>query len=95
MIHNEFIRVLASDLGTSQKEARRLVEAVVGVIYLGLARDARLEIHGLGRFKITESPARMMRSGITGETSLVPGSKRTTFSMAAPLRRALRGEEAR
>lgn len=94
MRHTEFIRVLAGDLGTSQKEARRILEAFLGAFYLGLARDDRLDIHGLGSFKVTESPARMMRSGITGQTTLVPGSKRTSFHMAAPLRRALRGEEA-
>lgn len=94
MKHTEFVRVLARDLGTSRKEARRLLDGFLRAFYLGLARDERLEVHGLGTFKVHESPPRTMRSGITGESSLVPGSKRTSFRMAAPLRRALRGEDA-
>ena len=90
MKHSEFIRVLAKDLDSSQIEARRVLEAFLRSFYYGLIRDGRLDIRELGILRVLDTPAREMRSGITGKVHLVPASKRTSFHMAPALRRALR-----
>jgi nucleoid DNA-binding protein len=90
--HSEFLKALANDLETSRKEARRILEAFLRSAYFGLIRDGHLEIKEFGILRVIETPEREMTSGITGEDMKFKKSKRTTFRMAAKLRRALKGE---
>ena len=62
MTKAEFVESLASSLGQTKSEGERALEAVVEVIKKALERGEKIDLRGLGIFKVRESKARTARN---------------------------------
>jgi len=79
MTKAEFVESLASSLGQTKSEGERALEAVVEVIKKALERGEKIDLRGLGIFKVRESKARMARNPRTGEPIAIPAKKAAIF----------------
>ena len=79
MTKAEFVESLASSLGQTKSEGERALEAVVEVIKKALERGEKIDLRGLGIFKVRESKARTARNPRTGEPIAIPAKKAAIF----------------
>lgn len=79
MTKAELIESLATTLGQSKVESEKALEAVVDVIKQALQRGEKIDIRGLGVFKVRESKARQARNPRTGEPISIPAKKAAIF----------------
>ena len=102
MKHSEFVKALAADLQTVKgddkpvtlEEARQVLKAFTRSFYYAMVRYGHLDLKQIGIFRVLENAERKMTSGLPGlkgQKIEVPASKRTTFKMAAALKRELKG----
>lgn len=79
MTKAEFVDSLASTLGQTKSEGERALEAVVEVIKKALERGEKIDLRGLGVFKVRESKPRTARNPRTGEPIAIPAKKAAIF----------------
>ena len=79
MTKAEFVESLASSLGQTKSEGERALEAVVEVIKKALERGEKIDLRGIGIFKVRESKARTARNPRTGEPIAIPAKKAAIF----------------
>ena len=79
MTKAEFVESLASSLGQTKSAGERALEAVVEVIKKALERGEKIDLRGLGIFKVRESKARTARNPRTGEPIAIPAKKAAIF----------------
>ncbi len=91
MKYAELVERYAGRRGATKKAAGEEIEAVVSEVAEALAESGEVTVRGLGTLKLVRSPARELRSGITGRTTLVPGSFRIALKSCASLRRRING----
>jgi nucleoid DNA-binding protein len=63
----------------------RPLEAVVEVIKKALERGEKIDLRGLGVFKVKESKPRIARNPRTGEPISIPAKKSATFKAGKEL----------
>jgi nucleoid DNA-binding protein len=85
MTKAEFVESLASNLGQTKSEGERALEAVVEVIKKALERGEKIDLRGLGVFKVRESKARTARNPRTGEPIAIPAKKAAIFKAGKEL----------
>ena len=76
-------------LGISNVAAQGIVTAVVEAEMELLVERKRLQIIGLGSFRVIDHAETRARNPQTGETMVVPAGKRVKFKASRVLRRAL------
>ena len=86
MTKTELVESVAQDLGLSKADAQRTLEAVLGRITAGLARDTKVQIQGFGTFHAKMRKERMGRNPQTKEPMLIPASKTVTFKPGQDLK---------
>ena len=79
MTKAEFVESLASTLNQTKSESERILEAVTEVIKQALQRGEKLDLRGLGVFKVRESKPRQARNPRTGEALSIPAKKAAVF----------------
>ena len=79
MTKTEFVESLASTLNQTKSESERILEAVTDVIKQALQRGEKLDLRGLGVFKVRESKPRPARNPRTGEALSIPARKAAVF----------------
>ena len=79
MTKAEFVESLASTLNQTKSESERILEAVTEVIKQALQRGEKLDLRGLGVFKVRESKPRQARNPRTGEALSIPARKAAVF----------------
>jgi nucleoid DNA-binding protein len=81
------IEFVANKSGNSKQKTRDLLKEVVAVVNMGLLKDERVSISGLGIFSLKWRDARQGRNPQTGETIEIPAHNQVKFKPEAALRR--------
>ncbi|MGP9666535.1 HU family DNA-binding protein [Psychrobacter sp. AOP31-A1-22] len=76
MNKSELVSSMAKKAGTTQKEARLLLEAFQDSLVEAMVADDKLMLVGFGTFSVIEKNARVGRNPKTGEAVHIP-AKRT------------------
>jgi DNA-binding protein HU-beta len=91
MNNNDLAESLAGAVGLTKVEARKHVDAVIGLIADAAAKGDEVSLSGFGKFKVKETPAREGRNPSTGATIQIAASRKLTFSAAKALKDKLNG----
>lgn len=86
---NQFAQMLAEKLGVTKKQAAEFVEAFVGGVTEVLKKGNKLNVAGLGIFKVADRPARMGRNPRTGESIQIKASKKVRFTASKVLKESV------
>jgi nucleoid DNA-binding protein len=79
MTKAEFVEALANTLNQTKSESERVLEAVVDVLKQALQRGEKIDLRGLGVFKVRETKPRQARNPRTGEALSIPAKKAAVF----------------
>src|ERR1700682_304168 len=79
MTKAEFVESLANTLNQTKSESERVLEAVVDVLKQALQRGEKIDLRGLGVFKVRETKPRQARNPRTGEAVSIPAKKAAVF----------------
>src|ERR1700694_1498192 len=79
MTKAEFVESLANSLNQTNSESERVLEAVVDVRKQALQRGEKIDLRGLGVFKVRETKPRQARNPRTGETLSIPAKRTAVF----------------
>lgn len=93
MNKTEIVEQLASRVGTSKAEAKRLLDAQIEAMARHLACGHRVVIRGLGRFYTYEVAAHGARRPTDGAALEVPAHRQLAFRASQRMRDAVQTEE--
>lgn len=86
LTRTELSREIARRCGTTVKEGKELLEAVLSAMVRSVARGERVEIRGFGSFGTRVHRARTGKNPKTGEAVEVRARRVAYFRAAKPLR---------
>ena len=90
----DFIKAVAKQAGTSQKEADAVLTAALGAIKDALKKDDSVAFLKFGTFKITKRAARKGRNPQTGKPIQIPAAKLPVFKASAAFKELVNGKKA-
>src|SRR5580692_154916 len=79
MTKAEFVESLANTLNQTKSDSERVLEAVVDMLKQALQRGEKIDLRGLGVFKVRETKPRQARNPRTGEALSTPAKKAAGF----------------
>jgi integration host factor subunit beta len=79
------VESLANTLNLPKSESERVLAAVVDVLKQALQRGEKIDLRGLGVFKVRESKPRQARNPRTGEALSIPAKKTAVFKCGKEL----------
>ncbi len=82
MNNSDLADALAAANGISKADARKYVDGVFAAIADAAAEGEEVSLHGFGKFKVKDSPAREGRNPATGAAMTIAASKKLTFAPA-------------
>lgn len=82
----ELAKQISGQHGTTEKQARELLDAALEAIAQAAARGEEVNLPGFGKFKVKESPERSGRNPASGEAITIAASKKLTFAAAKALK---------
>ena len=83
-----FTDALAKQHHLTKKQAREMLEDLIGLITQHLKKGERVKIAGLGILVVRNRAARMGRNPMTGEPIQIKASKKVTFRPTKALKMA-------
>ena len=83
---NEFVKKLAENMGTSQKDARACLDAVLETMTGYFYEGQEVKFLGFGSFPVVMVKARTCRNPNTGAKITVPAYMKVTFRPGRALR---------
>lgn len=86
MTRRDQVDAVAHVAGITTEQARRALDAVGGVIQVGLQKDGRITLQGVGIFLVQQRRPRKIRSVKTGLIMDLPASTVIKFKPAPELR---------
>ncbi len=86
----QLIQMLSEKSGASKKDVAAWLEALVETLTGLLRKGEKINITGLGIFKVADRKAREGRNPRTGETIHIPASKKMRFTPAKVLKEAVK-----
>jgi len=86
MNKKELIDQVVEKTGTTQKDAGRVVDAVLESVAEALAKEEEVRLVGFGTFKVTRRAGRTGRNPATGELITIPASKAPVFKAGKELK---------
>lgn len=89
MTKAELIREVAERLILRKGDVEKILDAVMGEIRGALGDGQKVELRGLGTFRVTESAPRKGRNPRSGETIDIPAGKRVKFKAGKELQAAI------
>lgn len=89
MNKGELVEKMASEVGGTNAEASRYLDAFLTAVEDELKGGGEVQIPGFGKFKVNERAAREGRNPQTGETMQIKASKSPAFSAGNGLKEAL------
>lgn len=84
MTKKELVASIAKESGLTVKDSTKALNAFVASVGKAMKKGERLQLPGLGTFKVTKRSARVVRNPRTGAKLNVPAKKVVKFK-AAPL----------
>ena len=91
MNNSDVAEALAASNGLTKADARKYVDGVFAAIADAAAKGDEINLHGFGRFKVKDNPAREGRNPATGEKIQIAASKKLTFAAAKALKDKVNG----
>lgn len=85
----ELISAVAQKLGATKKDTKDFVETVFEVITEALQEGESVKISDFGKFEVKELAERNGRNPQTGETMVIPASKKVSFKTSKNLKASL------
>ena len=85
----QLIQMLADKVGASKKDAAAWLEAFVEMMTAQLKKGEKINITGMGIFKVADRKARMGRNPRTGEPIQIKASKKLRFTASKVLKEAV------
>lgn len=85
----QLIQMLADKTGASKKDAAAALEALVETLTVLLRKGEKINITGLGIFKVADRKAREGRNPRTGESIHIPASKKLRFTASKVMKEAV------
>jgi DNA-binding protein HU-beta len=89
----ELIDKIADLKGSTQKEAKEYLTAVLDSITAMLKEGKKLPLVGWGTFEVQDRKSTTGRNPRTGETLNIPASKRVVFKVGSKLKDAVNGKD--
>ena len=85
----QLIQMLADKVGATKKDAAGWLEAFTETLTGLLQKGEKINITGLGIFKVADRKAREGRNPRTGEVIQIPASKKLRFTPSKVLKEAV------
>ena len=85
----QLIQMLADKTGASKKDAAMWLEAFVEMMTAQLKKGEKINITGLGIFKVADRKAREGRNPRTGEVIQIKASKKVRFTPSKVLKESV------
>lgn len=85
----QFIQWIAEKMNVPKKQAGEFIDAFVAGVTDVLKRGDKLNVSGLGIFKVADRPARMGRNPRTGESIQIKASKKVRFTPSKVLKESV------
>ncbi len=89
MTKKELVASIAKESGLTVKDSTKALNAFVTSVGNAMKSGERLQLPGLGTFKVTQRSARVVRNPRTGEKLNVPAKKVVKFKAAPALDKEL------
>ena len=89
----DFIKAVAKQAGTSQKEADAVLAAALGAIKDALKKGDSVAFLKFGTFKISKRAARKGRNPQTGKAIQIPAAKLPVFKASAAFKELVNGKK--
>ena len=89
----DFIKAVAKQAGTSQKEADAVLAATLATIRDALKKGDSVAFLKFGTFKISKRAARKGRNPQTGKPIQIPAAKLPVFKASAALKELVNGKK--
>lgn len=86
VVTGDIVQSVASAADLPQAQAKRAIDALVGVVSDYLEQGNVVRVNGLGIFSVTDRAARQGRNPATGEPIRIPASKTVHFKVSKTLR---------
>ena len=86
----QLVQMLSEKSGASKKDVGVLLEALVETLTSLLRKGEKINVAGLGIFKVADRKAREGRNPRTGEAIHIPASKKMRFTPAKVLKEAVK-----
>ena len=85
MTKKELVSAIAENAGLSMKDANEALNSFVGAFGDAMKKGERIQLPGMGTFKVDTRSARVVRNPQTGEKLNVPAKKVVKFKAAPGL----------
>lgn len=82
----EFVAAMAEKMGTTKKDAEKMVSAFLETVEEVLVKEDKIQFLGFGSFETKTRPARDYRNPRTGEIKNMPASKVVAFKVSKALK---------
>jgi len=89
MTKKDLVASISKDAGLTVKDAGKALNAFVGSVGKAMKKGQRLQLPGLGTFKVIKRSARVVRNPRTGAKLNVPAKKVVKFKAAPALDKGL------
>ena len=89
----DFIKAIAKQAGTSQKEADAVLSATLATIRDALKKGDSVAFLKFGTFKISKRAARKGRNPQTGKEIQIPAAKLPVFKASAAFKELVNGKK--
>ncbi len=89
----DIVNKVAEDLRLPKKEVKKVVDLMFEEITKAIARGEKVEIRGLGTFKLKKRPSRLIRNPRTGEEMFIEERYVPYFKMGKLMKRALNSKK--
>lgn len=89
MTKKDLVAAIAKDAGLTVKDAGKALNSFVTTVGKAMKKGQRLQLPGLGTFKVTKRSARVVRNPRTGAKLNVPAKKVVKFKAAPALDKGL------
>ena len=89
MTKKDLVGAIAKEAGLTVKDAGKALNSFVSSVGKAMKKGQRLQLPGLGTFKVTKRSARVVRNPRTGAKLNVPAKKVVKFKAAPALDKGL------
>lgn len=89
MTKKELVNAIAEEAGLSIKDSGKALNAFVGAFGNAMKKGQRIQLPGMGTFKVDKRSARVVRNPRTGAKLNVPAKKVVKFKAAPALNKGL------
>ena len=94
MNKSELVKALAEKAEITQKDAAKVLDAVVETIQEALANGEKVQIIGFGSFEVRDRKERKVKSPATGQEIVVPATRVPAFKPGKSLKEAVVAKKA-